>query len=254
MIPDLLQKYSYLLSQDYGNGRYELGGRSAVHTLRREKFTGVALSLASGVTFYVCDTGAVEVGRYPYFASDTRYFFIYTYRDGMLHGTVSIFYLTGSIEYSANYRHGKLHGREMSFFENGVIDHVAQFEQNFYKGTYISFHSNGRIHAIGTVCGEKGRALKDGECKTFSRKGHLMSVGGWSEGLENGLHREFYKTGILRKEGSWTAGVKHGRFRNFFDDGSLQFECEYFDGEAIGYYKQYAKDHSVCWLKTFNEI
>lgn len=256
MIPDFLQRYSYLLSRDNASSRHELGVRSAVHTLRREQFTGVAVSLATGVTFYVDDAGGVEVGRYPDVWSDSRYFFIYPYRDGVEHGYASVFYLTGSICRVVEYRHGKRYGRQIDYWENGAVGALTEFQNNLLDGIYVDFFSNGQLKSVGEFKGgdHPTTSLKVGEHRRFSRAGHLLNVCVWDEGQKCGLQQKFHSNGTLREESTWVAGQKHGQFRSFFDDGVLQFQGEYRNGVAIGRHKQYAKDRSVCWLKNFDEI
>lgn len=122
------------------------------------------------------------------------------------------------------------------YFENKRVDN------------WIGYHPNHMIQKIEFY----SRGLKNGISVQFDRKGKIMLVENYKNGLLNGTvtsYNPFSEAPV--SEINYTKGKKNGVLRLYYDNGKLQEESEYLDDQKDGTSKWFTKNGKTIAIYNY---
>ena len=235
-------------------------------------FTGKAVSLGSGITYYLCADGTTFQGTYPYQYSDHKHLFILEYQAGRFHGQNLIYSADGRLEKSERWIKGLRHGKTRTFYCKGMVESSCDYKNDLLNGESMAYYSNGQIACRGVYSAGKAEGLHESFTKTGRLRGsgfylageregfhfwpyannRIRTSGVWHRGFKDGFHQIFYKNGCLRNLGHWHDGKREGMHKSFFRCGRLQFAGAYQNGSGIGVHRGYSRAGNELWAKNYS--
>jgi antitoxin component YwqK of YwqJK toxin-antitoxin module len=149
---------------------------------------------------------------------------------------------TGMLLYKGTYEHGAPTGIWERYDEDGSLiarmNHIQ--DTTIVEGTFY--------HADGTTVASSGRYVKkrkDGNWKTYSDRGDLLTDENFKDSLLNGPCVYYYPGGKLLKKISFIGGKPDGPYEEYFESGKKYTEGAYEKGQMTGKFTQYAEDGGV---------
>lgn len=162
-----------------------------------------------------------------YYPDSDRIYEQYTIRlpDSLRQGAFRSFYESGEMKEESFYQNGVLHGTRTLFYETGTPMIRETHEEGRFHGLYQSFYENGKVDLEGNYVD----GSMEGEWRRYYDSGELMEIVSFHENLENGPFTEFYKNGNLKAEGQYLNGdAEHGLLKLYNEEGELirKMDCK----------------------------
>ncbi len=184
---------------------------------------------------------------------------LFSYRYGLLHGSVKTFDTTGVLR-ECNYYDSSRFTYSEHYYENGSIERKGAYEKKNKSGVWIYYYPNLRIRTIedysNNISGkwfyffENGQLLKieeylnskkNGEFVHYYENGTISSVEYWKDNLKNGTWKYYFENAQTWKVENYVNGVEEGNWTEYYINGNIkeqiQFKNEVFDGERKEYYE-----------------
>jgi antitoxin component YwqK of YwqJK toxin-antitoxin module len=117
--------------------------------------------------------------------------------------SITCYYATGQISFSANFKNGFYHGKVTSYYPNGVKMFESDNEFDDYNGKTVDYYSNGKVR------------------ESIS----------YSNDIKHGQYLLYHENGILKMEGTYCAGNETGEWKVFNDSGKHVETLKYHNGD-----------------------
>ena len=95
---------------------------------------------------------SIKKGTIKYWYENGKTKQISEYKDGNLHGKMTVYFENGKIQQISDYKNGHLHGKTMVYFENGNI----RFKRKYHKGSLIE---NEEYYINGDLAGQQKKGF-----------------------------------------------------------------------------------------------
>jgi antitoxin component YwqK of YwqJK toxin-antitoxin module len=181
------------------------------------------------------------------------------YKDGVKHGTQTMYYSNGRVESTENYVDGKLHGLAIYYanergkqiersgtYNNGVKEGLwEEIDLQIHcKGTYVNDKKNGHwteqtlnIILRGMYKNNKKEGGWIGEFAkgtTINVEGGIAYLGYYINGEKDGLEISCLRPNIIWRQCEFKNGIRDGLFIEYFRTGEICEKGNYVNGVRDG--------------------
>ncbi|OFY91199.1 MAG: hypothetical protein A3K10_15635 [Bacteroidetes bacterium RIFCSPLOWO2_12_FULL_31_6] len=129
------------------------------------------------------------------------------YKNGVIDGIVTKYYLNGQKSFITTFVDGKKEGIEKEFYKNGTLSSDVEYKDGQLNGYYKTYHPNGQLQS---------------EAQT-------------ENGFFNGVKKNYFKDGKLEVECNYYKGDINGVYKEFDIDGKLFYTYDYKKGDVYAY-------------------
>jgi len=98
--------------------------------------------------------------------------YLFTYKNGILHGPTFGYYPNGDLKYKGAYKNGRFHGQWTEYYQNNEVKSDVFYDDNSLNGSYALYFSNGVLREKGYYTANK----KSGTWQYFNKQGEIITT------------------------------------------------------------------------------
>ena len=168
-------------------------------------------------------------GDYRLVIESSKDVFVFSIRDGMLHGHMKLYYADGSKRGSASFVRGKQVDKQIEYFQSGKIKKRTHYRHGKKHGPNIDYFKNGEISTREYYLNGK----KEGLSVRYYENGETMRKHNYKNGQLHGLDIKYFKDGTILSKGNFKDGKLHGSHIDYHKNGKIRKETNYENGNII---------------------
>ncbi len=195
------------------------------------------------------------------------------YDKGQICGNLEIFLENGEKFQTMEYVNGKLHGKSFKYWADGSLAAEETFVNDLLTcgnycqrdGKLITQIKEGKgyraIFGKTALCElqEYQQGVLEGEVKTFSEDGNLLTISHIKNGLKHGEELEYFPPNPFNNQLrpmlsiSWHEGKINGTVKTWYENGMLESKREVANNVKEGLYTAWFRDGSLMMIEEYDQ-